>query len=59
MLYDAAINLVGITIFTLGALAVLVILYMYIDTLKHVMKYAPPLAKAHSAFVLSVYPVSY
>lgn len=54
----AAINIVGVTILTLGALAVFFILYMYIDTVKHVIKYAPPLAKTHSAFVLSVYPVS-
>ncbi|XKL66080.1 hypothetical protein PGB90_009500 [Kerria lacca] len=52
-----AINIVGITIFSLGALAVLLILYLYMDTLKHIMKYAPPLAKTHSAFVVSVYPV--
>lgn len=54
----AAINLIGVTIFTLGALAVLLILYMYVDTLRHITKHAPPLAKANSAFVISVYPVS-
>ena len=53
-----AINVIGITIFTLGALAVLLILYMYVDTLRHITKHAPPLAKANSAFVISVYPVS-
>ena len=52
-----AINIAGVTIFSLGVLAVLMILYMYIDTMKHIMKYAPALAKTHSAFVLSVYPV--
>ena len=53
-----AINIAGVTIFTLGVLAVLVILFMYIDTMKHIMKYAPALVKTHSAFVLSVYPVN-
>jgi Domain of unknown function. len=53
----AAINVLGITLFTVGGASVLFILLMYIDTLRHIMKNAPPLVKTHSAFVLSVYPV--
>ncbi|XP_050523349.1 uncharacterized protein LOC126895477 isoform X2 [Daktulosphaira vitifoliae] len=55
--YFTAINLIGVTIFTLGAIFVFVILYLYIDTLKYIMKNSPPMVKTHSAFILSVYPV--
>lgn len=55
----AAINVLGITLFTVGGASVLFILLMYADTLWHIMKNASPLVKTHSAFVLSVYPVSY
>ncbi|XP_063217858.1 organic solute transporter alpha-like protein [Bacillus rossius redtenbacheri] len=55
--YYTAINVAGITLFTLGAAAVLFILFVYVDTLRHVMQKAPPLVKTHSAFVLGVYPV--
>jgi hypothetical protein len=54
-----AINVLGITLFTVGGASVLFILLMYADTLWHIMKNASPLVKTHSAFVLSVYPVSY
>jgi hypothetical protein len=54
----SAINIPGITIFTLGGFTVIIVLILYIDTLKHVLKNAPPRAKTHTAFVLSVYPVS-
>jgi organic solute transporter subunit alpha len=55
----AAINVLGVTLFTVGGASVLLILLLYADTLHHIMKNAPPLVKTHSAFVLSVYPVSY
>jgi organic solute transporter subunit alpha len=54
-----AINVLGITLFTVGGASVLFILLLYADTLWHIMKNASPLVKTHSAFVLSVYPVSY
>lgn len=53
-----AINLTGATIFTVGALFVAMILYLYVDTLRYIIKNAPPMVKTHSAFILSVYPVS-
>jgi hypothetical protein len=55
----AAINVLGVTLFTVGGASVLLILLLYADTLHHIMKNAPPLVKTHSAFVLSVYPASY
>jgi hypothetical protein len=53
-----AINVLGITLFTVGGASVLFILLLYADTLRHIMKNVPPVVKTHSAFVLSVYPVS-
>jgi organic solute transporter subunit alpha len=58
-LFVTAINVLGITLFTVGGASVLFILLLYADTLWHIMKNASPLVKTHSAFVLSVYPVSY
>jgi len=58
-LFTAAINLTGVTIFTVGAVIVIMILYLYVDTLRCIIKNAPPMVKTHSAFILSVYPVSY
>nr|CAD7398841.1 unnamed protein product [Timema cristinae] len=55
--YYKAINVAGITLFTMGGAAVVLILLLYVDTLRHIMRNAPPLVKTHSAFVLSVYPV--
>jgi hypothetical protein len=57
-LFVAAINVLGVTLFTVGGASVLFILLLYLDTLHHIMKNASPLIKTHSAFVLSVYPVS-
>nr|CAD7457143.1 unnamed protein product [Timema tahoe] len=55
--YDRpTINVAGITLFTMGGAAVVLILLLYVDTLRHIMRNAPPLVKTHSAFVLSVYP---
>lgn len=54
---SSAINIPGITIFTLGGFIVIVVLILYVDTIKHVLKNAPPRTKTHTAFVLSVYPV--
>jgi organic solute transporter subunit alpha len=53
-----AINVLGITLFTVGGASVLFILLLYADALRHIMKNVPPVVKTHSAFVLSVYPVS-
>ncbi|XP_022183380.1 organic solute transporter alpha-like protein [Myzus persicae] len=55
--YFTAINLTGVTIFTVGAVIVVMILYLYVDTLRCIIKNAPPMVKTHSAFILSVYPV--
>ncbi|XP_050441540.1 organic solute transporter alpha-like protein [Adelges cooleyi] len=55
--YFTAINLAGVTIFTLGAICVIIILYLYVDTLRYIIKNASPMVKTHSAFILSVYPV--
>lgn len=55
---STAINLTGVTIFTVGAVFVAIILYLYVDTLRYIIKNAPPMVKTHSAFILSVYPVS-
>lgn len=56
--YFRAFNIWGVALFSLGGLAVLIILLSYVDTLRHIMRNAPPLVKTHSAFVLSVYPVT-
>nr|CAD7198642.1 unnamed protein product [Timema douglasi] len=56
-MFVPAINVAGITLFTMGGAAVVLILLLYVDTLRHIMRNAPPLVKTHSAFVLSVYPV--
>jgi organic solute transporter subunit alpha len=58
LLSVTAINVLGITLFTVGGASVLFILLLYADTLRHIMKNVPPVVKTHSAFVLSVYPVS-
>ncbi|KAK9731226.1 Organic solute transporter Ostalpha [Popillia japonica] len=55
--YLSAINIYGITLFSLGALAVLVILFMFLDTLKYIMKHSSPRVKTYSAFVIGVYPI--
>ncbi|KAL1455739.1 hypothetical protein WDU94_009810 [Cyamophila willieti] len=55
--YFTAINVPGITIFTLGGFAVILVLILYVDTLNYILKNAPSKAKTHTAFVLSVYPV--
>ncbi|KAK4886247.1 hypothetical protein RN001_002518 [Aquatica leii] len=55
--YLSAISWYGIALVTFGAFAVMVILYMFIDTLRYIMKNAPPRVKAHSAFVIGVYPI--
>nr|CAD7574631.1 unnamed protein product [Timema californicum] len=59
VVYDRpTINVAGITLFTMGGAAVVLILLLYVDTLRHIMRNAPPLVKTHSAFVLSVYPLT-
>ncbi|XP_065159141.1 organic solute transporter alpha-like protein isoform X1 [Atheta coriaria] len=55
--YLSAINIYGITLLTLGGLAVILVLVIFIDTLKYIMKNSSSRVKAHSAFVIGVYPV--
>lgn len=55
--YYTAFNIWGFVLFSMGGVAVSIIFASYIDTLKHVMRNAPPIVKTHSAFVVSVYPV--
>ncbi|KAF6205018.1 hypothetical protein GE061_019185 [Apolygus lucorum] len=55
--YFTAFNELGLALFTLGGLAVLVVISLWIDTVRHVVKHAPTPSKAHTAFVISVYPV--
>nr|XP_018899979.1 PREDICTED: organic solute transporter alpha-like protein [Bemisia tabaci]XP_018899980.1 PREDICTED: organic solute transporter alpha-like protein [Bemisia tabaci]XP_018899981.1 PREDICTED: organic solute transporter alpha-like protein [Bemisia tabaci]XP_018899982.1 PREDICTED: organic solute transporter alpha-like protein [Bemisia tabaci]XP_018899983.1 PREDICTED: organic solute transporter alpha-like protein [Bemisia tabaci] len=55
--YLAAINVGGIAVCSLGALVVITILVLYVDTLKHILHHVPSIAKTNSVFVISVYPV--
>uniref|UniRef100_A0A069DYR0 Putative organic solute transporter alpha-like protein n=1 Tax=Panstrongylus megistus TaxID=65343 RepID=A0A069DYR0_9HEMI len=55
--YFTAFNALGFTLFSIGGLALLLVLILYIDTIRHIIKSAPTSAKGHSAFVISVYPV--
>ncbi|XP_071440856.1 organic solute transporter subunit alpha [Hetaerina americana] len=55
--YLAAINIAGVTLFAVCGVAVVCVVLLYADTLKHIMRKAPSSAKTNSAFVLSVYPV--
>lgn len=54
-----ATNVYGVTLVTLGTLAVTLVLIMYIDTLRYILKNSSSRVKAHSAFVVGVYPVMY
>lgn len=56
--YFAAINSLGETLFSAGALVVFLTLLVYADTLRRVLsRTLPAAAKTHTAFVISVYPV--
>ncbi|KAG5899977.1 hypothetical protein JTB14_034546 [Gonioctena quinquepunctata] len=55
--YLSATNIYGITLVTAGTIAVLLVLAMFLDTLRYILKNASPRVKAHSAFVIGVYPV--
>ncbi|BES92912.1 Hypothetical protein NTJ_05721 [Nesidiocoris tenuis] len=55
--YFTAFNEWGVALFTLGGLAVLIVLALYVDTMRTVIQHAPTSSKAHTAFVISVYPV--
>ncbi|KAK9503089.1 hypothetical protein O3M35_011735 [Rhynocoris fuscipes] len=55
--YFTAFNALGLALFSLGAVALLSVLILYIDTIRHVIRTAPTSAKGHTAFVISVYPV--
>ncbi|KAG8307947.1 hypothetical protein J6590_006925 [Homalodisca vitripennis] len=59
MNYFKAFNIWGVLLFSLGGLAVCIVLVATYDVLKHVLSFSPPLSKTHSAVILSVYPVSF
>lgn len=54
----SAINAYGIILFVSSTIAVLVVFLVFADTVRHIMRKSPPRTKAHSAFVVGVYPVS-
>lgn len=56
--YFLAVDGYGIALFAVGGVAVLFVIILYIDTVRHIMKNSPPQFKRHSVFVLTVYPVS-
>lgn len=53
----SATNVYGITVVTVGTAAVALVLIMFIDTLRYIMQNSSSRVKAHSAFVIGVYPV--
>ncbi|CAH0561297.1 unnamed protein product [Brassicogethes aeneus] len=55
--YLSASNKYGITLVTAGTLAVIVVVAMFADTFLYVMKNSSSKVKAHTAFVIGVYPV--
>ncbi|XP_049944031.1 organic solute transporter alpha-like protein [Schistocerca serialis cubense] len=55
--YYTAMNVVGMSLFSAGAMAVAATLLLYVDTLRHVIGRAPSAVKTHTALVLSIYPV--
>ncbi|KAJ8909853.1 hypothetical protein NQ315_013339 [Exocentrus adspersus] len=54
----SATNVYGITLVTVGTTSLVVVLALFIDTLRYIMKNSSPRVKAHSAFVIGVYPVT-
>ncbi|KAJ8950662.1 hypothetical protein NQ314_007792 [Rhamnusium bicolor] len=54
----SATNVYGITLVTIGTMAMILVLALFIDTLRYIMKNSSPRVKAHSAFVIGVYPVT-
>ncbi|XP_014251223.1 organic solute transporter alpha-like protein [Cimex lectularius] len=55
--YFTAFNELGLALFTLGGIALLIVLSLYLDTVKHIIEKAPTGTKTHSVFIMSVYPV--
>ncbi|XP_044254197.1 organic solute transporter alpha-like protein [Tribolium madens] len=55
--YLSATNVYGVTLVTLGTLAVVLVLVMFIDTLRYIIKNSSSRVKTYSAFVIGVYPV--
>ncbi|RZC41290.1 organic solute transporter alpha-like protein, partial [Asbolus verrucosus] len=53
----SATNVYGITLVSVGTVALLLVLVMFIDALSYIMKNSSSRVKAHSAFVIGVYPV--
>ncbi|KAJ8973945.1 hypothetical protein NQ317_002449 [Molorchus minor] len=56
--FVSATNIYGIIIVSVGTTALLLVLAIFIDTLLYIMKNSSPMVKAHSAFVIGVYPVT-
>ncbi|KAJ8934423.1 hypothetical protein NQ318_000640 [Aromia moschata] len=57
-IFISATNTYGIIIVTVGSTALVLVLALFIDTLLYIMKNSSPRVKAHSAFVIGVYPVT-
>ncbi|KAK9875846.1 hypothetical protein WA026_009633 [Henosepilachna vigintioctopunctata] len=55
--YMSATNVYGITLVSIGSIAVITVVVAYLDTLNYIMKNSSSRVKAYSAFVTSVYPV--
>ncbi|KAL0266775.1 UNVERIFIED_CONTAM: hypothetical protein PYX00_009229 [Menopon gallinae] len=55
--YFTAFNIAGVVLFSFGAIATILTLLAFGDTIRYIIKNAPSPVKTHSAFVLSVYPV--
>lgn len=55
--YFTAFNLLGVGLFSLGGLAVVITLALYVDTVRFILRFAPSSTKSHSIFVITVYPV--
>lgn len=58
LFFVSATNIYGITLVALGTIAVILVVIMFVDTLKYIMQNSSSRVKAHSAFVLGVYPVN-
>ncbi|KAL3267481.1 hypothetical protein HHI36_011604 [Cryptolaemus montrouzieri] len=55
--YMSATNIYGISLVSIGSVAVLTVIITFLDTLKYIMRNSSSRVKADSAFVIGVYPV--
>ncbi|KAF5285343.1 hypothetical protein FQA39_LY04442 [Lamprigera yunnana] len=55
--YLTAISWYGILLVSYGVIALLLTLFMFVDTLRYIINYSPPRVKTLSAFVIGVYPI--